>query len=167
MIRLNIGLSWKVAKNMYHPRYGFTPKTGMAVPKTGVRFYCVPKISNVLAVKTIIYVLRMKVKQSVNRLLSKIPIWTTISMGSSRRDLFINMVVGRLSPKITKLRSPPISPLYPKKVWNYLKQGLAFPLRKRLEIKTWTCWFDTVAIRAYWDKNLSHLFSDSFFLART
>jgi len=48
-------------------------------------------------------------------------------MESSRRDLFIDirLLIG-LSSKITKLRSTPVSPSYPKQVWNYLKQGLVF-----------------------------------------
>jgi len=28
-------------QNTHHPRLGFTPKTGIAYPKTGVCFYCV------------------------------------------------------------------------------------------------------------------------------
>jgi len=28
-------------QNTYHPRFGFTPKTGTALPKTGFCFYCV------------------------------------------------------------------------------------------------------------------------------
>jgi len=28
-------------QNTYHPRFGFTPKTGVAFPKTGFYFYCV------------------------------------------------------------------------------------------------------------------------------
>jgi len=47
-------------------------------------------------------------------------------MKSSRRDLFIDMVVNRFTSKIIKLRSSVVSASYPKQVWDYLKQGLVF-----------------------------------------
>jgi len=38
MIWLNIGLPWKITKIRNHLRFGFTPKTGIAFPKTAVLF---------------------------------------------------------------------------------------------------------------------------------
>jgi len=31
-------------QNTYQPCFGFTPKTGVVFPKTGVRFYCVGQV---------------------------------------------------------------------------------------------------------------------------
>jgi len=36
-----------------------------------------------------------------------------------------------LSSKITKLRSPPVSPSYLKQVWDYLEQGLVFTVYRK------------------------------------
>ena len=48
-------------------------------------------------------------------------------MGSSRRDLFIDMVVGRfILKKINKLHFPPVPPSYPKQIKDDLIQGLNF-----------------------------------------
>ena len=48
------------------------------------------------------------------------------SMESSRRDLFIHMVVDSFVFKMTKFHSPPVSLSYPKQVWDNLNQRLVF-----------------------------------------
>jgi len=53
-----------------------------------------------------------------------------ILMENPRRDLFIDLVVDRFVLKIIKLRSPPVSPAYPKQVWDYQKLGLAFAVSR-------------------------------------
>ena len=60
-----------------------------------------------------------------NLVIFKIFLRITVSIESSRRDLFIDMVVDRFS-NVTQLRSPPDLPSYPQQVCVYLKQGLVF-----------------------------------------
>ena len=52
--------------------------------------------------------------------------WITISMESSQRDLFIDIVVDRLTFNHNQITLFPVSPSssYPKQVLGYLKQGL-------------------------------------------
>jgi len=59
------------------------------------------------------------------------------SMESSRRDMFIDMVLIGLSSKVTKLRSPSVSRSYPKQVWLYLKQGGSFYCVESENCVTW------------------------------
>ena len=47
-------------------------------------------------------------------------------MESCRQYLFIDVVVDVFIMKITKLRSSPVSPSYPKQVWDWLKKKLSF-----------------------------------------
>ena len=47
-------------------------------------------------------------------------------MESSRRDLFIDMVVDRFIFKYNQITLSPVSPSCPKQVWDCLKQGLGF-----------------------------------------
>jgi len=47
-------------------------------------------------------------------------------MESSRRDLFIGMVVDRFIFKNNHVGFPLVSPRYLKQVYDYLKQGLIF-----------------------------------------
>jgi len=58
-------------------------------------------------------------------------------MESSRRDMFIDMVLIGLSSKVTKLRSPSVSRSYPKQVWLYLKQGGSFYCVESENCVTW------------------------------
>jgi len=51
-------------------------------------------------------------------------------MKRSRRELSINMVIGRLVLKINKVRSFPVLPSCAKQVWDYLKQQLFFAVKK-------------------------------------
>jgi len=47
-------------------------------------------------------------------------------MESSRRNLFIDMVVMFILKKQNQLRSSPVPPSYPKQEWDNVKQGLEF-----------------------------------------
>ena len=66
----------------------------------------------------------MQVKQGKGalRLFLKMPLRTTISMTSSRLELYFDMVSNRFVFE-TKSRSPPLSPSYPTQMTDYLKQG--------------------------------------------
>jgi len=72
-------------------------------------------------------VLGMKVKQGKKRnlIIYKTPLRITISMESSRRDLFIDRVVGKFILKNNLITVFPW-PSYPKPEWNYLEHGLLF-----------------------------------------
>jgi len=50
----------------------------------------------------------------------------TISMKSSRRELFIDMVLISLSSKLIGLRCPSSQPTHPNRVMVYLKTGVSF-----------------------------------------
>jgi len=51
-------------------------------------------------------------------------------MESSRRDLFIDMVVDSFISNNNQITPPPFTPLCTKQVWDYLKQGLLFTVHE-------------------------------------
>jgi len=57
--------------------------------------------------------------------------------------------VDRLSSKITKLRPPPILPLYPKQVRGHLKQELDFTVLLCLWNLTWACFLGVKLVRCF------------------
>jgi len=71
-------------------------------------------------------VLRVKVKQGKSSIWLFLKIWLTISMESSWRDLFIDMVVDRFILKNNHITLYFCSTFIPKQVWDYLKQGIVF-----------------------------------------
>jgi len=83
----------------------------------------------------------MKVKQGLSLiwLFLKIPVGITISMESSRRDLFINMVVDRFIFKNNQMTLSPCFTFIPKTGMGLPKSGISFYWVCLHELFSWVC----------------------------
>jgi len=96
-----------IFKNNYNtllPWFTFIHKTGLGLPETGGYFLlCIYLFMKINQGKSVIF------------LLFKIPLWTTISVESSQRDLFIDMVVDTINLKNKQITLSSVPP------WTGLK----------------------------------------------